>query len=235
MSQIKWDQTGERLYELGIDHGVLYRHGADAVKNPYAKGYAWNGLTSIDESPEGGEPNEQWADNIKYVELTSAENFAGTINAFTYPDEFMECDGSVQAATGVYLTGQNRESFGLCYRTKIGNDVKGSNYGYKLHLVYNAKAQPSDKTRETINDSPEASEFSWEFTTTPVEVTTKREDGTGYEPTAHIIIDSTKTDPAKLAALEKILYGSDATDGAEATEARLPLPDEVLTILKNAA
>ena len=234
MSKLKWDQTGERLYELGIDHGVLYLHGSDPVAEPYANAYVWNGLTTVDESPEGGEQNDQWADNMKYVSITSAENFAGTINAFTYPDEFMVCDGSAEAVSGLYITGQSRQPFGFAYRTKIGNDVKGANYGYKLHLCYNMMAQPSDKSRETINDSPEATEFSWEFKTTPVNIETEKPDGSAYQPTAHLIIDSTQTDATLLKKLEDILYGTDATTNAEATVGRLPLPDEVISILSGA-
>ncbi len=233
--EIKWDQTGEKTYELGVDHGVLYRHGADAVANPYSLAYAWNGLTQVSESPEGGEPQEQYADNIKYVVLMSKENFAGTINAFTYPDAFMECDGSIEAADGINITGQTRAQFGMSYRTKIGNDVDGENHGYKLHLVYGMRCQPSDKTRSTINESPEAVEFSWEFKTTPVGISTKKADDTEYEPTAHIVIDSTKftTTAAKekLKTLEAILYGTDGEQGQTGTEGRLPLPDEVISTL----
>lgn len=238
MSRIKWDQTGDKIYELGCDHGVLYRHDLTTPKDPklYAKAIPWNGLTSVDESPEGGDANDHWADNIKYASIVSVEVFGGTINAYTYPDEFMECDGSLALADGVFITGQPRQAFGFSYRTKIGNDTEGLNYGYKLHLVYGAMATPSDKTRETINDSPDPTEFSWDFTTTPVDVATPKPGGGSYEPTSHLIFDSTKMDPEKLKALEDILYGTDSGDEAEgATEGRLPMPDEIIKLLQEAA
>lgn len=215
MAKLVWDQTGERLYETGVKQGVLY---PQASGGTYPKGVAWNGLTNITESPSGAEATALYADDIKYLNLISTEELGGTIEAFTYPDEFAECDGSASIATGVYIGQQNRKSFGLCYRTTLGNDVDSNAYGYKLHLVYGALASPSEKAYATINDSPEAITFSWEFKTTPVNVS-------GFKPTANIIIDSTKVDAEKLAALEKILYGD-----AE-VEARLPLPDEVAQVM----
>lgn len=212
MPALVWDKTGERFYETGVDRGVLY------VMTPtgYGNGVAWNGLTTVTESPSGAESNPQYADNIKYLNLISAEEFACTIEAFTYPDEFMVCDGSAELAEGVYVGQQNRKSFGFSYRTKVGNDVEGQDHGYKIHLVYGAMAAPSEKAYNTINDSPEAITFSWEISTTPVAVS-------GLRPTALITIDSTKVDATKLAAFEAILYG------AAAAEAELPLPDEVAT------
>lgn len=215
MAALVWDQTGEKIYETGVDHGVLYIPNALGV---YANGYAWNGLTSVSESPSGAEPTAQYADNIKYLNLVSAEEFGATIEAFTYPDEFGQCDGSAAPVEGVFLGQQGRRSFGLAYRTLVGNDLEATEYGYKLHLIYGATARPSEKAYNTVNDSPEAITFSWELSTTPVSVT-------GFKPTASITIDSTKTDAADLAALEEILYG------AAATEPRLPMPDEVLTLL----
>ena len=211
MSKLVWDKTGERLYETGVNHGVLYPQAAGGT---YPKGVVWNGLTNITESPSGAEATPLYADDIKYLDLISTEELGGTIEAYTYPDEFAECDGSAALANGVYIGQQPRKTFGLSYRTTLGNDVDNNNHGYKLHLVYGALATPSEKAYSTINDSPEAITFSWEFNTTPVNVT-------GFKPTANITIDSTKVDAEKLTALEKILYG----DGE--TEARLPLPDEV--------
>lgn len=218
MSKIVWDQTGERLYETGVKQGVLYVRNADGT---YPNGVAWNGLTSISESPSGAEPSPLYADDIKYLNLMSAEEFGATIEAYTYPEEFMQCDGSASVVEGVYIGQQARKTFGLCYRTTLGNDVDGNDYGYKLHLIYGALAAPSEKAYASINDSPEANTFSWEVSTTPVNVT-------GFKPTASVVIDSTKVDKAKLAALEDILYGS------ETEEARLPLPDEVAEIMKAA-
>lgn len=217
MSKLVWDKTGERLYETGVKQGVLYLLGSGGT---YTKGVAWNGLTNVTESPSGAEATPLYADDIKYLNLMSTEEFGGTIEAYTYPDEFAECDGSASLANGVYIGQQARKTFGFCYRTTLGNDVDNNNYGYKLHLVYGALASPSEKAYGTINDSPEAITFSWEFSTTPVNVT-------GHKPTASITIDSTKVDAEKLAALEKILYGDDA----DSTEARLPLPDEVAQIM----
>lgn len=213
MSKIVWDQTGERLYETGVKNGVLYVQEGGL----YPKGVAWNGLTAVTESPSGAEPTALYADDTKYVNLVSAEEFGATVEAYTYPDEFAECDGSASIANGVYIGQQNRKTFGLSYKTTVGNDVDSNNHGYKLHLIYGAIASPSEKSYSTINDSPDAIAFSWEISTTPVNVT-------GHKPTALLTIDSTKVDPTKLAQLEAILYGS-----AEA-EARLPLPDEIVSI-----
>lgn len=219
MSKLKWDATGEKKFEAGVDHAVLYPL-SDAGE--YTPGVAWNGITQVSETPEGAEPQNQYADNIKYLSLMSAEELNGTIEAYTYPDEWNLCDGNSELIDGVIIGQQARKAFGLSYRTKLGNDVEGQDHGYKLHLLYGAKASPSERTYETINDSPEPITFSWEYTTTPVNVT-------GHQPTALLTIDSTKVDSDKLAALEEILYGSDdATDG----NPRLPLPDEILALLK---
>lgn len=217
MSKLVWDQTGERLYEAGVKMGVLY---PQATGGTYPKGVAWNGLTSVSESPEGAEPEPLYADDIKYLNLMSVEEFKATIEAYTYPEEFAECDGSKSIATGVTVGQQKRKAFGLCYRTTLGNDVDGNDHGYKLHIVYGALAAPSEKAFETINDSPEAATFSWEISTTPVAVSKE-----GCQPTASITIDSTKADPTALKKLEDILYGSGDT------EARLPLPDEISTLM----
>lgn len=219
MAKLIWDQTGDRLYETGVKNGVLYPQGADGA---YPKGVAWNGLTAVTESPSGAEASPLYADDIKYLELMSNEEFGGTIEAYTYPDEFAACDGSAELAPGVKLGQQPRKAFGFSYKTTLGNDVEGNDYGYKLHLVYGAKAAPSEKAYATINDSPEAITLSWEFTTTPVAVE-------GFKPTSHIEIDSTKVDAEKLAALEAILYGT------ESEEAKLPLPSEVAELMKEAA
>ncbi len=217
MAKLVWDKTGERLYETGVKQGVLY---VQDTSGTYPKGVAWNGLTNVTESPSGAEATALYADDIKYLNLISTEEFGGTIEAYTYPDEFAECDGSAALTAGVYIGQQARKTFGFCYRTTLGNDVDNNAHGYKLHLVYGALASPSEKAYSTINDSPEAITFSWEFSTTPVNVT-------GYKPTACITIDSTKVDAGKLAALEKILYGDDTGDGP-----RLPLPDEVAQTMK---
>lgn len=209
-----WDKTGERFYETGIKQGVLYI----PSEGTYNKGVAWNGLISVTESPSGAEPTPLYADDIKYLNLMSAEEFGATIEAYTYPDEFAVCDGSAELVKGVMVGQQERKTFGLSYKTIIGNDVDGNAKGYKIHLIYGAMAAPSEKAYSSINDSPEATTFSWELTTTPVNVS-------GMKPTASIVIDSTKADPTKLEAFEKILYGS--TEAA----ARLPLPDEVKTLL----
>lgn len=219
MPRLVWDQIGERLYETGVRMGVLFPMGADGK---YSQGHAWNGLTAVNEAPSGAEPTNLYANDSKYLTLMSAEEFGGTIEAYTYPEAFAECDGSAALVEGVFITQQTRKTFGLCYRNAIGNDVVGVDYGYKLHLVYGALASPSEKNNATINEDPEATTMSWEFSTTPVAVT-------GFKPTAHIYIDSTKVDKDKLAALEAILYGS------EDAEARLPLPDEVATIMTAAA
>lgn len=217
MAKIIWDETGKRQYETGVKQGVVYPQNETGT---YPKGVAWNGLTAVNESPSGAEATPLYADDIKYLELTSSEEFGATVEAYTYPDEFAECDGSAELAPGVAIGQQPRKPFGLSYRTTLGNDVKGNDYGYKLHLIYGAKAAPSEKSYNSINDSPEAITFSWELTTTPVVVN-------GFKPTSHIEIDSTKVDAEKLAALEAILYGD------ESNEARLPLPDEIATLMKS--
>lgn len=214
MPKLTWDASGERLYETGVKQGVLYVMNS----NSYGNGVAWNGLTAITESPSGAESTPLYADDIKYLDLRSTEEFGATIEAYTYPDEFAACDGSASLADGVSIGQQARKMFGLCYRTTVGNDTDGTDHGYKLHLIYGATASPSEKAYETINDSPEAITFSWEITTTPVSVI-------GFKPTASITIDSTKADPTCLAALEEKLYGG------ESTEPTLPLPDEVKTIM----
>lgn len=231
--RIQWDKIGEKLYEAGVDHCVLY------PVNPqgeYTPGVPWNGITSVSETPEGAEPQSQYADNIKYLTIMSAEEHNGTIEAYTAPDEWAQCDGNKEMTKGVVIGQQNRKAFGLSYRTKIGNDTDGQDHGYKLHLLYGAKASPSERTYETINDSPEPISFSWEYTTDPVPVT-------GALPTSLLTIDSTKVDPDRLAALEDILYGSDAsaiddgddTTSSSGTDPRLPLPDEVIALLNNDA
>jgi len=227
MRQIKWDQVGERRFETGVDHGVLYLPNTEGV---YASGFAWNGLTAVTESPSGAESNPQYADNIKYLNLTSAEEFGATVEAFTYPDEFAECDGTAVPEAGVYIGQQRRRQFGISYRTQLGNDLEGTGFGYKLHLVYGALAAPSEKGYTTVNDSPEALTFSWELTTTPVEVGVV--DDKEYGPTASLVVDSTKVSPAALADLEEILYGVEAsTDPVVAAVApRLPLPLEVIAL-----
>ena len=226
MPKIVWDTTGQKFFEAGVDHCVLYR----LNNSVYSPGVAWNGITSISESPEGGDENAFYADNIKYGTLRGTEDFGGSIEAYTYPDAWAECDGSADLVPGATVSQQVRKTFGLCYRSLIGNDEQGLEYGYRLHLVYGATASPSEKSRETINDSPDASTMSWDFTTTPVNV------GTGFKPTSHIIIDSTKftgDGAAKLAALEDALYGTEADteNNKAATVAHLPLPADVITIL----
>jgi len=218
MAKLVWDKTGERYYETGVKKGVLYPQGSGGT---YPKGVAWNGLISVAENPSGGEVTPIYADNIKYLNLISAEEFGATIEAYTYPDEFAECDGSAEVTKGVMIGQQTRKPFGLSYVTTLGNDTEGNEYGYKIHIIYGALASPSGKEYTTINDSPEAITFTWEITTTPVDVT-------GYKPTSCITIDSTKVNPNKLAALEKILYGSDEGEGSDP---RLPLPDEIIALL----
>ena len=220
MARLEWDKTGERLYETGTDRGVLYV----ASNGTYPTGVAWNGLTGVDENPSGAEANAQYADNIKYLELRSAEDFGATVTAYTYPDEFEQCDGSAEPTEGMYIGQQARKMFGMSYRTKIGNDVDGDEHGYYIHLIYGATASPSQRSYKTVNDSPEPIEFSWEVTTTPVNIT-------GYKPVAHIRINSTKADPEKLTVLESVLYGANAEGSAEGRTASLPLPDAVKTIL----
>lgn len=225
--KLVWDQTGQRYYEMGVSKGVLYVQKSDGT---YEDGVAWNGLTSVTESPDGAEANDLWADNIKYASFRSVETFGGTIEAYTYPDEWAVCDGSAEPVTGVYLHNQKRTPFGFCFRTEVGNDTAGEDDdGYLLHIIWNATASPSDRDYETINDSPDAITFSWEFDTTPVAVT-------GYKPTSHITINSTKLDTTgktNLAALEDILYGKDATTdpSAAATKPTLPTPLTVLTTM----
>lgn len=217
MAVITWDETGKRFYETGVDHGVLY---PISESGKYTPGVAWNGLTALTETPEGAEIEDLYADNIKYLSLLSAENFGGTIEAYTYPDEFMECDGSKELAAGVVAYQQTRKTFGLCYRTVLGNDVDGNDKGYKLHLIYGCKASVSERAYSTINDSSEAITFSWEFKSTPVTVSKE-----GFKPTSCIIIDSTKVTKEKMTLLEKKLYGDTSI------EPELPLPDEVLSII----
>lgn len=216
MPKLEWDKTGERFYETGVEKGVLY----PMVSGAYPKGVAWNGLTAINEKPTGAEPTALWADNTKYLNLISNEEFEAGIEAYTYPDEFKVCDGSKEIAVGVSIGQQARKMFGLSYVTKIGNDVELSEHGYKIHLIYGATASPSEKGYSTINDSPDAITFSWDVATTPV-------NAAGHKPTASLEIDSTKVDAVKLAAFEKVLYG----DGD--TEARLPLPDEIAEMFKS--
>ena len=214
MSKLVWDQTGERLYETGVDRGVVYPQESGA----YPKGAAWNGLISVTLSPSGAEATPLYANNRKYLNLLSVEELGGTIEAYTYPEEFAPCNGEAEFATGVTIGQQKRQAFGFAFRSMLGNDSEGTSHGYKLHLVYGALAAPSEDANSTINDSPEAKTMSWEFSTTPVDVT-------GFEPTSSITIDSTKVPAEKLAALEAVLYGS------ESEEARLPLPDEVATLI----
>lgn len=215
--KITWDEIGERLYETGVKQAVLYPMSDEGA---YDKGVAWNGVTAINENPSGAETTDLYANDSLYASLQSAEKYGCTIEAYTYPDEFEECDGTKEIAPGVTIGQQARKSFGLSYRTTIGNDVKGADYGYKLHLMYGGKATPSEKSHGTINESPEAATFSWEVNTTPVNVD-------GFKPTSKLTIDSTKVVAEKMAAIEKILYGSDEAD------ARLPLPAEVAEILKS--
>ena len=223
--KLVWDKTGEHYYETGVKNGVLYPMSASGT---YPKGVAWNGLTAITESPSGAEATALYADDIKYLNLMSNEEFGATVEAYTYPDEFAECDGSASLTDGVYIGQQARKTFGLCYRTTLGNDSKGNDYGYKLHIIYGAMASPSEKAYSTINDSPDAITFSWELSTTPVAVA-------NFKPTASLTIDSTKVDPQKLTELEEILYGKDGTGEDHSTGAvdpRLPLPDEIATLMK---
>lgn len=215
MSRIKWDETGQKLYETGIDRGVLY---PQDNTGKYPKGVAWNGLIGVSENPTGAEPTPLYADNIKYLNLMSVEEFGATIEAYTYPDEFEECDGTATLGTGVTIGQQPRKLFGLAYRTLVGNDVDMEDHGYKIHLVYGAQASPSDKSYQTINDSPDAVTFSWEVSTTPVAID-------GHKATASVVIDSTKIEASKLEAIEKILYGDEDTVG------RLPTPSEIKTLL----
>lgn len=228
MAVLTWDQVGQKTYETGVRNGVLYPQASDGS---YPLGVAWNGLTSVSESPDGGDANDIYADDIKYLSLRGVENFGGTIEAYTYPDEWAVIDGSAELVTGAVIGQQPRKTFGLCYRTTLGNDTELDDHGYKLHLIYGASASPSEKTYETINDSPEPIQFSWEYTTIPVPVT-------GFKPTACITIDSTKfpagpngTKNAKLQALEDALYGTDGTGSGSGTDPYLPLPDDVKGLL----
>lgn len=217
--RLTWDDAGKRLYETGVKQGVIYPQDDNGA---YPKGVAWNGLTAVTESPEGAEPTPLYADDIKYLNLLSTEEFKATVEAYTYPDEFAECDGSGSLVEGVTIGQQDRKTFGLSYRTSLGNDVKGNEYGYKLHIVYGCLAAPSEKAYATVNDSPEAITFSWEVSTTPVNVT-------GFKPTASLVLDSVKLGAAKMKAIEDVLYGSSAA------EARLPLPDEIKSIIESVA
>lgn len=215
MSKLVWDQAGQKLYETGVDHMVLF---PQAANGSYEQGVAWNGITAVNQSASGGDTNDLYADNIKYLSLRAAENYGATIEAYTYPEEFAECDGSKEIAPGVYTGQQARKAFGYSYRTLIGNDTEGDAHGYKLHIVYNATVSPSEKSYGTVNDSPDAINFSWEVSTTPIPVT-------GYKPTAHIEIDSTKADATKLQTLKDKLYGT------ENSEPQLPLPDAVISMM----
>ena len=221
MSKLKWDQAGEKFYETGVSNGVLY----PLTNGAYSEGVAWNGLTAVNENPSGAEATPLYADNIKYLNLMSAEEFGATIEAYTYPDEFGVCNGEAELAAGVSIGQQARKLFGLSYQTKVGND-QNNDLGYKIHLIYGALAAPSEKAYATVNDSPEAITFSWEISTTPVEVE-------GFKPTASLVIDSTKVDADALTRLKNVLYGTDGSQGSEGTTARLPLPDEVLDIINN--
>ena len=216
MAKLVWDQSGQRIYETGVKMGVLY---VQDTSGAYPKGVAWNGLTAVNETPSGAEATPLYADDIKYLNLRSAEEFGATIEAYTYPEEFEQCDGSAELAPGIKIGQQARNAFGLCYRTVVGNDIAGNDFGYKLHIIYGATAAPSEKAYATINDSPEAITFSWEVACTPVDVE-------GFKPTASLVIDSTKVDAEKLAALEAVLYGG------ESTEASLPLPDAIAEMFK---
>jgi hypothetical protein len=215
MAEIVWDAPGTRVYETGVDHGVLY---LPDVTGAYNTGFAWNGLVSVSESPSGAEATPQYADNIKYLNLVSAEEFGATIEAFTYPDEFAQCDGTASPEEGLFIGQQRRKTFGLSYRTLIGNDIDATDHGYKLHLIYGALAAPTEKAYNTVNDSPEAITFSWELTTTPVAVP-------GFKPAAQLTLDSTKVSSVKMALIEDLLYG------ASASEPALPLPAEIISIL----
>ncbi len=216
MAKLVFNDIGERLFETGVKNGVLYVMGEDGA---YQNGVVWNGLTGVTESPSGAETTPLYADDIKYVVIYAAEEFGATVEAYTYPEEFEQCDGSATIATGITIGQQTRKSFGMCYRTSIGNDVQGQDFGYKIHIIYGAKAAPSEKSYATINDSPEAVTFSWELSTVPVPVT-------GFKPTATMVIDSTRVPAEKMKLIEDKLYGTDNT------EATLPLPDEILELLK---
>lgn len=218
MAKLAWDETGERVFETGVSNGVLYPMTTMSGAAGYGKGVAWNGLTAITESPSGAEANPLFADNTKYLSLTSAEEFGATVEAYTFPDEFMACDGSAALANGINIGQQSRNAFGLSYKTLIGNDIDGNDHGYKLHLLYGCKASPSERAYQSVNDSPEAITFSWELTTTPVAVS-------GFKPTACLVIDSTKVDSAVLASIEELLWGTAEKDPS------LPTPDEILALI----
>ena len=218
---IVWDEIGKHFYETGLDHGVLYPIGSNGT---YDNGIAWNGLTSVTESPSGAEATALYADNIEYANMYSNEEFAATVEAYTYPDEFKPCIGEAQLADGVVIGQQARKTFGLCYTTKVGNETDGDDHAYKLHIIYGAKASPSERAYNTVNDSPEAVTFSWELSTVPVSVT-------GFKPTAYVCIDSRTADATKLAALKEILYGKPADGSTAAVAARLPLPDEIADVM----
>ena len=226
MSKLVWDKIGEHLYETGVSQGVLYPMGSD---NNYEAGVVWNGLISITEKPTGAEATPLYADNIKYLNLLSAEDLEATIEAYTYPKEFALCDGSAELVPGVVIQQQSRKTFGVCYKSAIGNDTDNDSHGYKLHLIYGAVAAPSEKAYNTINDNPDAITFSWDVKTTPVPVTGD------FKPTASLIIDSTTISKQALTAIETILYGTDAGDGEQGTDPRLPLPDEIAEIVRSAA
>ena len=228
MSRITWDNIGERLYETGVDNVVLFP--IDTATNKYDKGVGWNGVSAVNEKPSGAEASAVYANNKQYLNMTSAEKYDATLEAYMSPDEFDECDGSVEVAPGVSITQQPRKMFGFVYRTLIGNDVMGDNYGYEIHFVYGCKAAPSERNHSTVNEDPEASTLSWEISTTPVEVA-------GYKPTAHLKVDSTKMNAEKLKALEDIIYGKNpSTEGGDdGTDARLPLPDEIVALVGQAA
>ena len=221
--KLKWDQTGEKIYETGVKNGVIYPM---ATNGKYPVGYAWNGLVSVTESPSGAEATPLYADDAKYLNLFSTEEFGATVEAYTYPDEFAECDGSAFIEDGSLIGQQPRKTFGMCYRTALGNDTEGSDHGYKLHIIYGAKATPTEKAYATINDSPEAITFSWELSTTPVNVT-------GFKPTASVVIDSTKCPSNGLVSLEKVIYGEDPAEGDDSSgpAPRLPFPDEIRQII----
>lgn len=218
MARLEWDADSKRLYEVGVDRGVLYPRNAEDGK--YGAGVAWNGLTGVTESPSGAEPTDLYADNIKYLSMRSAETFGATIEAYTYPPEFEPCDGSASLTEGVSIGQQDRVPFGLSYRTLVGNDAKGQGYGYKIHVIYGCTASPSEKPYQTVNDSPEAITFSWEVNATPVNVT-------GHKPTACVVIDSTKVAPQKLQKLEAALYGDSTGDGP-----KLLMPDEIKALIE---